>query len=320
MVNKEVPINALEERAVLEAVNRIFLQALTCSSERDLALACLNEAEALTSSKFGFIGEINPVGRFDTMAMSNPGWDNCGIDHSQAVGLITDMEFTGIWGHVLRSGQSVLANDPGNHPESSGLPKDHPPLNSYLGVPLMQNGRVTGIISLGNKEGGYSEADMRAVEKFAVAVVQAMYSKRNELKLAKQSREIMEISTPVIQVWKGIVVAPLIGTMDSERTRLFTERLLNTVVAIDSKVALMDITAVPMIDTLTAQHIIEAITACRLLGAEVILTGVRPEIAQTLVHLGIDLTGMTTRSSLSAGFAVALERIGLAVVPRETKV
>jgi len=319
MARKDKPADTIEEKKVLEAVNRIFLQALTCFSERDLALACLNEAEKLTASQFGFIGELNPMGRFDTMAMSNPGWDNCGLDHTLAVDLITDMEPTGIWGHVLRTGQTLLTNDPGSHPESSGLPKDHPPLRNYLGVPLKQNERVTGIISLGNKEGGYNEADMHAVETFAGAVVQALHSKRNELKLASQSREIMEISTPVIQIWKGIVVAPLIGTMDSERTRLFTERLLNTIVATNSDVALVDITAVPMIDTLTAQHIIESIVACRLLGAEVILTGVRPEIAQTLVHLGIDLTGVTTRSSLSAGFAVALERIGLTVAPKEKK-
>lgn len=319
MRRKDGPAAFKGANEVLEAINTIFLKALTCSSVSEIALTGLEAAERLTSSSFGFIGELNPVGRFDTLAMSNPGWDSCGIEHDKAVALIRDMELTGLWGHVLKTGQPFFTNDPGSHPVSSGVPKDHPPLTAFLGVPLLLNDRVVGMIALGNKPEGYVEADLKALETFAVALVQALLSKRNEEKIALQARQIMDISTPVIQVWKKIVVAPLMGILDSERTRLFTERLLETIVETNSSVALIDITAVPMVDTLTAQHIIEAITASRLLGAEVILTGIRPEIAQTLVHLGIDLAGMITRSSLAAGFAVALDHVGLTVVPKEKK-
>ena len=103
----------------------------------------------------------------------------------------------------------------------------------------------------------------------------------------------MELSTPVMQVWQGVVVAPLIGSLDSQRTQQFMERLLNRIVETNSPVALVDIMGVPTIDTQTAQHLIETISAVRLLGAQVVLTGVRPAIAQTLVHLGIDLSGIT---------------------------
>jgi rsbT co-antagonist protein RsbR len=138
--------------------------------------------------------------------------------------------------------------------------------------------------------------------------------KRAEEQVRQQSNEIMELSTPVMQVWQGVVVAPLIGSLDSQRTQQFMERLLNRIVETNSPVALVDIMGVPTVDTQTAQHLIETISAVRLLGAQVVLTGVRPAIAQTLVHLGIDLSGIMTRSSLSAGLQVAFDILNLSVV------
>ena len=140
--------------------------------------------------------------------------------------------------------------------------------------------------------------------------------KQTEERIQQQSREIMELSTPVMQVWQGVVVAPLIGALDSQRTQQFMERLLNRIVETNSPVALVDIMGVPTIDTQTAQHLIETISAVRLLGAQVVLTGVRPAIAQTLVHLGIDLSDIITRSSLAAGLSVALDILKLQVVAK----
>jgi anti-anti-sigma regulatory factor len=119
-----------------------------------------------------------------------------------------------------------------------------------------------------------------------------------------------------MQVWQGVVAAPLIGSLDSQRTQQFMERLLTRIVETNSPVALVDITGVPTIDTQTAQHLIETVSAVRLLGAQVVLTGVRPAIAQTLVHLGIDLSGIITRASLAAGLQVALEVLDLEVVTK----
>ncbi len=143
--------------------------------------------------------------------------------------------------------------------------------------------------------------------------------KKTEERIQQQSREIMELSTPVMQVWQGVVVAPLIGSLDSQRTQQFMERLLNRIVETNSPLALVDIMGVPTIDTQTAQHLIETISAVRLLGAQVVLTGVRPAIAQTLVHLGIDLSGILTRSSLAAGLRVALDMLNLQVVAKNGK-
>lgn len=128
-----------------------------------------------------------------------------------------------------------------------------------------------------------------------------------------QSKEMLELSTPVIQIWHGVVVAPLIGTLDSQRTQHFMERFLHTIVESQSRVALVDITGVATIDTQTAQNLIEAITASRLLGTKSILTGVSPSIAQTLVHLGVDLDKFETHASLARGLKVAFDLLGVHV-------
>ena len=138
-----------------------------------------------------------------------------------------------------------------------------------------------------------------------------------EERIQKQAQELSEMATvPVVQVWEGVVLVPLIGMLDSQRTQQLMERLLERVSETASPVALLDITGVPTVDTQTAQHLIETISAVRLLGSEVILTGVRPTIAQTLVHLGIDLSAVLTRSSLTAGLRVALDLLNLSVVPK----
>ena len=141
--------------------------------------------------------------------------------------------------------------------------------------------------------------------------------RQNEEKIRRQAQEIMEMATvPVVQLWQGIILVPLIGMLNSERTQHLMERLLEQVTQTGAPVALVDITGVPTIDTETAQHLIETIAAVRLLGAEVVLTGVRPTIAQTLVHLGIDLSSVTTRSSLASGVRLALNMLNLTVMPK----
>jgi PAS domain S-box-containing protein len=140
----------------------------------------------------------------------------------------------------------------------------------------------------------------------------------NEEQIRRQAQEIFEMAVvPVVQVWEGIVLVPLIGTLDSQRTQQLMERLLQRVTETGSPVAILDITGVPAVDSQTAQHLIETVAAVRLLGAEVILTGVRPSIAQTLVHLGIDLSHVMTRASLAAGLRMALNILELTVAPKE---
>ena len=135
--------------------------------------------------------------------------------------------------------------------------------------------------------------------------------------MTQRAKEILDVSTPVLQVWEGVVVAPFIGTLDTQRAQQFMERLLDKIVETNSSVALLDVTGVPAIDTRTAQHLIETITSVRLLGAQAVLTGVRPAIAQTLAHLGINLADVVTRSSLAAGLRVALDILHLKITSQD---
>jgi PAS domain S-box-containing protein len=141
-----------------------------------------------------------------------------------------------------------------------------------------------------------------------------------EQKIKKQAQEIFEMAVvPVVQIWDGVVLVPLIGTLDSQRTEQLMERLLQRVAEAGSSVALLDITGLPTIDTQTAQHLIETISAVRLMGADVVLTGVRPSIAQALVHLGIDLSSIITRSSLASGLRIALDLLNVNVASTVSK-
>ena len=140
-----------------------------------------------------------------------------------------------------------------------------------------------------------------------------VYQKSRDEVISRQQQEMLELSTPVVKLWEGILALPMIGTLDSARTQIVMETLLQKIVETGSGIAIIDITGVPTVDTLTAQHLLKTVTAARLMGAECIISGIRPQIAQTIVHLGIELTGITTKASLADAFAIALERTGRAV-------
>jgi len=151
------------------------------------------------------------------------------------------------------------------------------------------------------------------LDKLALLTTEAYTTTREEL-ISRQQQELLELSTPVVKLWDGILALPIIGTLDSARTQVVMEELLQTVVATNSKFAIIDITGVPTVDTLVAQHLLKTITAARLMGAECIISGVRPQIAQTIVHLGINLEDVITKAKLSDAVALALQRSGRTVV------
>ncbi len=137
--------------------------------------------------------------------------------------------------------------------------------------------------------------------------------KHAEEVIARQQQEILEISTPVVQLWPGILALPLIGTLDSPRTQTVMERLLNRIVETGSAIAIIDITGVPTVDTMVAQHLLKTVAAARLMGTDCMISGIRPAIAQTIIHLGVNLSDIVTKATLSDAFAVALKRLGLTV-------
>jgi len=136
------------------------------------------------------------------------------------------------------------------------------------------------------------------------------FQKTREEVISRQQEELLELSTPVVKLWDGILALPMIGTLDSARTQVVMESLLQRIIETEAQLAIIDITGVPNVDTLVAQHLLKTVTAIRLMGADCIISGVRPQIAQTIVHLGVDLQGITTKANLADALNLALKRIG----------
>ncbi|MFC5863651.1 STAS domain-containing protein [Acidicapsa dinghuensis] len=152
-----------------------------------------------------------------------------------------------------------------------------------------------------------------ALDKLAIQTVDSAVEFRDQV-IVRQQQEMLELSTPVVKLWDGVLALPLIGTLDSARTQVVMESLLSAIVETNSQIAIIDITGVPTVDTLVAQHLIKTITAARLMGAECYLSGIRPAIAQTIVHLGIDLADIQTKAKLADAFGLALSRLGKSIV------
>jgi rsbT co-antagonist protein RsbR len=140
-----------------------------------------------------------------------------------------------------------------------------------------------------------------------------VFQASREQVIVRQQQELLELSTPVVQLWDGILALPLIGTLDSARTQVVMENLLQKIVETGAAISIIDITGVPTVDTLVAQHLLKTVAAARLMGADCIISGIRPQIAQTIVHLGVNLSNVTTKATLAAAFVIALQRTGKSV-------
>jgi rsbT co-antagonist protein RsbR len=143
------------------------------------------------------------------------------------------------------------------------------------------------------------------------------YQKSREAVIGRQQQEILELSTPVLKLWEGILAVPMIGTLDSARTQVVMETLLKRIMETGSTMAIIDITGVPAVDTLVAQHLLKTVSAARLMGADCIISGISPQIAQTIVTLGVELADIITKATMADAFSVAMERLGLSVVPAQ---
>jgi rsbT co-antagonist protein RsbR len=152
------------------------------------------------------------------------------------------------------------------------------------------------------------------IDKLGLFTVEAFQKSREEI-IRRQQQELLELSTPVVRLWEGVLALPLIGTLDSARMQIVMESLLEEIVASGAEIAIIDITGVPTVDTLVAQHLIKTVAAARLMGADCIISGIRPQIAQTIVHLGLEL-GVVSKATMADAFALALRRLGKAVVDR----
>ena len=156
------------------------------------------------------------------------------------------------------------------------------------------------------------------LDKMGLYTIEVFQRARDQI-IVRQQQELLELSTPVVKLWDGILALPLIGTLDSARTQVVMENILQKIVDTGAAIAIIDITGVPTVDTLVAQHLMKTIAAARLMGADCIISGIRPQIAQTIVHLGVNLEDVVTKATLADAFLVALERTGTSVIKRNAK-
>ena len=189
---KRTEARILRQTAVLDGINRIFRDALRCETEEDLGRTCLAVAEGVTASKFGFLGEINPTtGLLDDIAISDPGWEDCRIDPlSGNRRPPLHFQIHGIYGRVLRDGRGLFTNDPATHPDRIGVPPGHPPLTAFLGVPFVRDGQTIGMVAVGNRDGGYGQEELEALEALAPAMVEAFSRSRAEAALHRLNQEL----------------------------------------------------------------------------------------------------------------------------------
>jgi rsbT co-antagonist protein RsbR len=157
------------------------------------------------------------------------------------------------------------------------------------------------------------------LDKFGLYTNEVYTRSRQDI-ISRQQQELLELSTPVVKIWDGVLALPLIGTLDSSRTQVVMESLLQQIVATESRVAIIDITGVPTVDTLVAQHLLKTVSAARLMGAECIISGIRPQIAQTMVHLGVGFADVTTKATMAEGLRHALKQYGITVVKSTQKI
>jgi rsbT co-antagonist protein RsbR len=156
------------------------------------------------------------------------------------------------------------------------------------------------------------------LDKLGLYTIEVFQRARDQI-IVRQQQELLELSTPVVKLWNGILALPLIGTLDSARTQVVMENILQKIVDTGAAIAIIDITGVPTVDTLVAQHLMKTIAAARLMGADCIISGIRPQIAQTIVHLGVNLEDVMTKATLADAFVVALERTGTSIVKAGAK-
>jgi len=187
---KQVEEQIRRQNILLRVIDRLFQQTLKSDSLEAIAQTCLTEVEELTGSKFGFIGELNQAGLFDTLAISNPGWDTCKMPRSEATKAMKNMKLRGIDRTALKDGKSRIVNEPASHPDRVGTPEGHPSITSFLGVPLLHKGRTVGMIGLANKEGGYSLDDQQNVETLSTAFGGILCQKRMEESLRVKEEKL----------------------------------------------------------------------------------------------------------------------------------
>jgi anti-anti-sigma regulatory factor len=339
-------MHADDSQEVVSSIDAVVISKLLGilfeSAEDAMYGDVLDLVRSVFKSRFGFFGYIDEEGALVCPSMTREIFDACRVEDKSIV--FPRASWGGLWGRILVEKKALYKN------QSHKVPVGHLPLHRSLGAPILYRDGLLGSIHVANGEADYTDRDLHLMEMIAsiiapvlsarlerdrqdtkrqaaeasltlqateLAHANAELARVNEqlnLQLQEQLHEIEELSTPVIQVWQGVLVAPLVGALHPQRMNQLMSRLLDDIVRTRAAVVLIDITGLPTVDTNTTQHIFAATATVRLLGAQVVLTGVRPGIAQTMVALGLDFSTLTTRSTLASGLEYAFKALRLRVI------
>lgn len=304
----------------LEARSRIA-EAFLLDDEEEMYHEVLQILLDVFESKFGVMGYIDEDGAYVVPSMTRHIWKECAVEQKTFV-FPRNAWGNSTWPRAIREKRLIYMND-----KSTCTPKGHIRIDRHISAPIIFGPNVVGLFQVANKATDYTPADLGLAKAVGEAIAPilaarlerdraerhrrkaleeiASLNEQLRARVAEQSEAILELSTPVIELREQVLLMPLIGVIDTRRAQLLMENLLDAIVNHQARVAIIDVTGVPTVDTSVAQNLISAVAAASMLGAKVLLTGISPDTAQTLVKLGIDLARLNSSGSLKAGVAMA---------------
>jgi len=325
MTTTEALRESQRELSIRDRISQVFLTVPDEEMYGDVLQVVLE----WTESRHGVFGYIDEDGTLVVPTMTREVWDKCRVP-DKTLRFPRDTWGDSTWPRCIREKRPIYLNE-----LSAKAPEGHIPMLKHVSMPILYHGEAIGLFQVANKETDYSEKDVRmlqAIAEYIGPILNARLQEDREEKererwlteletknteLQRYADTVLELSTPVIKLWKGVLLLPLVGVIDTARSQLILEQLLQAIVAAEARVAILDVTGVPLVDTTVAKSLMTAVSSAQMLGGEVIITGLSPETAQTLTKLAIDFSSIRFRGTLEAGILDALSMIGLAVVPKE---